>query len=76
MPNPKRQHSKQRSRKRRTHWKIKMASLNPCTQCGGLIVSHRVCPFCGFYKGKAVIAIKAKVSRKEKETAAQAASAQ
>ena len=40
MPNPKRQHSRQRSRKRRTHWKIKMASLNPCSQCGGLIVSQ------------------------------------
>lgn len=73
MPNPKRQHSKQRSRKRRTHWKIKMASLNPCSNCGSMVLSHRVCPFCGFYKGKPVVEIKVKQSRKDKEKATQAA---
>ena len=74
MPNPKRQHSKQRSRKRRTHWKIRMASLNLCRHCGSMVVSHRVCPFCGFYKGKAVVEIKVK-AKKQKEVAAQSASA-
>jgi large subunit ribosomal protein L32 len=75
MPNPKRQHSKQRSRKRRTHWKIKMASLNPCSNCGSKIVSHRVCPFCGFYKGKLIVDVQARANKKQKQNAEVAANA-
>jgi large subunit ribosomal protein L32 len=58
MPNPKRQHSKQRSRKRRGgHPKLQAARLSPCSHCGKPVLSHRVCPFCGFYKGKQIIEI-------------------
>lgn len=32
-----------------------------CSNCGATILSHRVCPKCGFYKGKEVI--KKKVSK-------------
>jgi large subunit ribosomal protein L32 len=57
MPNPKRKHSVQRSRKRRTHWVVKIPAFSPCSQCQKLIVPHRVCPFCGYYKGKPVVQI-------------------
>ncbi len=60
MPNPKRQHSKQRGRKRRTHWKISAPSLGECPNCKKPIISHRVCPFCGFYKGRTVVEIQVK----------------
>jgi len=65
MPLPKRQHSKQRGRKRRTHWKIKLASLSICSQCKKEILPHRICPYCGFYKGKAVIIEKPKKEKKK-----------
>ena len=71
MPNPKRQHSKQRGRKRRTHYKLRAASLHPCPQCKKPIFSHRVCPFCGFYKGKPVVQIEVKETKKRKAQAAQ-----
>lgn len=58
MALPKRQHSRQRGRKRRTHWKITTASLAVCPQCQKPILSHRVCPFCGFYKGEQIVALK------------------
>ena len=45
MPLPKRQHSKTRGRKRRTHWKVSVASLRACPQCAKAVLSHRVCPF-------------------------------
>ena len=67
MPNPKRQHSRQRGRKRRTHWKATLAALSPCPQCQKPIVSHRVCPFCGYYKNRPVVVMKTKED-KEKET--------
>ncbi|MCX5681112.1 MAG: 50S ribosomal protein L32, partial [Candidatus Omnitrophica bacterium] len=47
MALPKRQHSRQRGRKRRTHWKIAMPSLSVCGNCGKQVLPHRVCPFCG-----------------------------
>lgn len=59
MPNPKRQHSKQRGRKRRTHYKIAAPNMHACPQCKKPILSHRVCPFCGYYKGKPVVMIQA-----------------
>jgi len=66
MPLPKRQHSKQRGRKRRTHWKIRVAGLSPCPQCKKPIMSHRVCPLCGFYKGRQVVEIKVKAKKNKK----------
>lgn len=66
MPNPKRQHSKQRQRKRRTHYKAKVAGLGVCPQCKKAVISHRVCPFCGYYKGKLVVAQKVKEDKKAK----------
>ncbi len=65
MALPKRQHSKQRGRKRRTHWKITPASLSVCSNCGAKILPHRVCPACGHYKGKQVVEIKVKEEKKK-----------
>ena len=66
MPNPKRQHSRQRQRKRRTHYKAVMPKLGPCPQCRKPIISHRVCPFCGHYKGRLVVEIKVKEKKEKK----------
>jgi len=66
MALPKRQHSRQRGRKRRTHWKLKVKALSACPQCKKEILPHRVCPFCGHYKGRAVIEIKVKSKKKKK----------
>lgn len=66
MAHPKRQHSKQRSRKRRTHWKTEVPGMNPCQQCKRPVISHRVCPFCGSYKGKQVVEIKVKKKKEKK----------
>ncbi len=66
MAHPKRQHSRQRQRKRRTHYKTTIPSLATCAQCSKPILSHRVCPFCGYYKGNLVVDIKPKEEKKEK----------
>lgn len=66
MPNPKRQHSKQRGRKRRTHWKLRVPNLRTCPQCKQPTLSHRVCPFCGYYKGKLVVDTTVKQEKEKK----------
>jgi len=59
MPNPKRKHSKQRRDKRRTHYKATAPTVGVCSNCGSSVQYHRVCPECGFYRGKLAIEKKA-----------------
>jgi large subunit ribosomal protein L32 len=58
MPNPKRRHSKSRSRKRRAHDALTPVGSSDCPNCGAPRLSHRVCPSCGFYNKRVVIAKK------------------
>jgi large subunit ribosomal protein L32 len=58
MPNPKRKHSKSRTGKRRAHDHLTPPELGMCPNCGEPRPPHRVCPKCGFYRGRVVIAVK------------------
>ncbi|MBA7596586.1 50S ribosomal protein L32 [subsurface metagenome] len=60
MPVPKRRHSKARSRKRRTHWKLQAPAMSVCPQCHEPKQPHRVCPNCGFYGDHEVIMVEQK----------------
>lgn len=55
MPNPKRRHSKSRSRKRRTHDALTPVGFSACPQCQAPKLPHRVCPNCGYYDGRQVL---------------------
>lgn len=60
MAVPKRKVSKARRDKRRSSvWKVDAPALSKCTQCGELKMPHRVCPVCGYYKGKEVVKVEA-----------------
>jgi len=66
MPNPKRKHSKARRDKRRSaNSKMYLANLSTCPQCKKLRLPHRVCPHCGYYNGKPVVVVDAKVEKKK-----------
>ena len=66
MPNPKRKHSKARRDKRRSaNSKMYAANLATCSNCKKPRMSHRVCPFCGYYKGKPVIVVRAAKEKKK-----------
>ena len=55
MAHPKHKISKQRRNKRRTHDKVEGVQLTTCSNCGAPVLMHRVCPECGFYRGKEAI---------------------
>ena len=57
MPNPKRRHSKARRDRRRAHDHLATPGLSLCPNCHEPKLSHRVCPHCGFYKGKPVMEV-------------------
>ena len=55
MPQPKHRFSQKRKKKRRTHDKVEGVQLSTCSNCGATIQMHRVCPECGYYRGKEAI---------------------
>ncbi|MCG6918824.1 MAG: 50S ribosomal protein L32 [Deltaproteobacteria bacterium] len=55
MALPKRRHSKSRTRKKRTHYKLEQPTLSLCSQCNEPKLPHHACPSCGIYKGREVI---------------------
>jgi len=58
MAVPKRKMSKSRRDKRRANWKLTAPHLVPCPQCHQPKLPHHVCPNCGYYDGREVIAVK------------------
>ncbi len=57
-PLPKRKLSKGSKRRRRSHDAIGTPKLVICPNCQERMMPHRVCPSCGHYKGREVVAAK------------------
>ena len=55
MAHPKHKISKQRRDKRRTHDKAAIPTITTCPNCGSAVLYHRVCPECGYYRGRLLI---------------------
>jgi len=58
VPLPKRRSSKGRRDRQRSHDFLTVTSLVQCSNCGEMRLPHTVCPNCGHYQGKEVIAHK------------------
>jgi large subunit ribosomal protein L32 len=56
MAVPKKRASSQRRDKRRATHKPAKPRLNECPRCHSARIPHRVCPVCGTYAGREVIA--------------------
>ncbi|MGI5822850.1 MAG: 50S ribosomal protein L32 [Dethiobacteria bacterium] len=50
--------SKSKRDKRRANWKIELPGLTRCPQCQEIKLPHRVCPHCGYYKGREAVKVK------------------
>jgi large subunit ribosomal protein L32 len=56
MALPKRRISRARGRKRRAaNMRLDVPTLIECGNCGNRVMPHRVCPKCGFYRGKQIL---------------------
>lgn len=66
MAVPKRRMSHARQQSRRANWKLTAPNLVECPQCHQPKMSHRVCPNCGYYDGRAVIAEETAGTKKKK----------
>ncbi|MFA6486620.1 MAG: 50S ribosomal protein L32 [Candidatus Magasanikbacteria bacterium] len=50
-------------RKRSAHFGLKEINSVSCPKCGQANVSHRVCAFCGTYKGRQVLNLDRRAAR-------------
>jgi large subunit ribosomal protein L32 len=57
---PKKKLSTTRRDRRWVRYKLSEISLVECENCHKFIPPHRICPFCGYYKGRSVIKVKEK----------------
>jgi len=58
MTVPAKRRSSSRVRRGRAHLALTVRRLIKCPQCGKPTLPHQVCPLCGYYKGRAVVALK------------------
>ncbi len=56
MAVPKQKQSHARTAQRRSQHKVGAPTYNSCPQCHSPRLPHRVCPVCGNYKGREVVA--------------------
>jgi len=57
MAVPKRRKSKSKIRMRRSALKARIPTAKACPECGAPQQPHRVCPSCGYYKGRQVVTV-------------------
>ena len=55
-PHPKRKHSSGRCDRRRAHDGLEAQQLVQCQNCGEMRLPHSVCPSCGHYRNREVVA--------------------
>jgi large subunit ribosomal protein L32 len=67
MAVPRHRHTKSAVGQRRMHIFIKPAVLSVCQKCGKPVKPHTVCKNCGFYKGREIIDVLSKLTKKEKK---------
>jgi large subunit ribosomal protein L32 len=67
MAVPKQHKTKSRRNQRRMHIYLKEPVLGACPKCGKPVLPHTVCENCGYYKGRQVIDVLKKLTKKEKK---------
>ncbi len=56
-PLPKKKTSVSRQGQRRSHLAMKPQAISECPQCHAPVLSHKVCPTCGTYKGREILKV-------------------
>ena len=66
-------HTKSHTKNRRSHHALASTSFTACENCKALKRRHTVCATCGFYRGKKVLDLVKKATKKAKKAKAKKA---
>ncbi len=58
MAVPRNRSSNARKNSRRAHMAKKKVITTKCSNCEKKILSHRMCPYCGFYANRSIVGAK------------------
>ncbi|MBI2451270.1 MAG: 50S ribosomal protein L32 [Parcubacteria group bacterium] len=64
---PTQRHTKSRRNKGRSHMALKQPVFSYCAKCHVKKMPHQICENCGYYGGKEVIDVLAKLEKKERK---------
>ncbi|MBU2219699.1 50S ribosomal protein L32 [Patescibacteria group bacterium] len=67
MPVPRQRHTKSKRNRQRSHQALKILDLTKCLKCGQPILPHQVCKNCGTYKGREVLDVMKKLTKREQK---------
>ena len=60
-------HTSSHTKNRRSHHALAATSLVLCPKCGAKALPHMVCENCGFYKGREIVDVLKKLTKKERK---------
>lgn len=60
-------HTKSATHQRRSHHALQSAASSVCSHCKAEILPHTICQNCGYYRGKQIIDVLAKLDKKERK---------
>lgn len=60
-------HTKSHRNSRRAHHALTAAATSVCSKCHASVLPHTVCKNCGTYRGRAMIDVLAKLTKKERK---------
>ncbi|MEX0916724.1 MAG: 50S ribosomal protein L32 [Candidatus Spechtbacterales bacterium] len=67
MAVPKNRHTKSRRDTKRSHLKLKAAVSVRCEKCSVPVMPHLMCENCGTYKGREMVDVLAKLTKKDRK---------
>ena len=67
MALPTQKRSKSRKKVKQYRYRLKKLSLSVCPKCKKPTLPHHVCPFCGTYVNREIVAMKLGKTKKSKE---------
>lgn len=56
--------TKSSARRRAAHFALKPSGTVKCKNCSAIILPHRACKKCGYYKGEKKVSAKSRVNKK------------
>jgi len=60
-------HTKGKRNRVRSHHALKARRFGVCAHCGQPVLPHQVCPNCGYYGGRQVIDVLARLDKQERK---------